>query len=573
MTAGRNPLLREDRIELPNLLRPRSPDRPLADFERWIERQEVPLSLGTPPLSQCARDAARALWGIVQPWLARGISTRHYPRHRVITVFGTLQYRVINEGKQVEGAARWFADNRLLGGNLPIDRPLQTWGFTQTLLAGDRNRWKDEVSQLFRASGTGTGTAYNVRAQAGTQWAEQVVDRYLHRLIDVQATERRIRHAMNLDLEVLRMAYRIEGSSRGMRGLNTSMYQSFQGLLPDLLEVERLEPVLTPLAWATLHQWSKLKVSPLQYLRNEFANRGVGPEGWRRLRAFRARPVWRHWCQIKIAGPERLLDFLADWARIHDGLPLDARMPWPMWDTLARTAVEAGDDRLISPVVWPCRPAVLRAAIDRWSAAPGPEGRQAFIDGEWTRVVRWAAHYGGDVPAGRKTTWAAVLAAAKEDERLRLAQALASDLRWECPIKPFTFGDVTVVPLTDPVALTEEALALRHCADTWVNACAEGKAQVFGFRDAKDGRRVATLALRRTGDKIELEDLRRLANRQPTEKDRIVADVVVERVRTMLAYLEYPIARQPTLRNAEYGPLTSALERSAILPMIVGPSG
>ncbi len=107
---------------------------------------------------------------------------------------------------------------------------------------------------------------------------------------------------------------------------------------------------------------------------------------------------------------------------------------------------------------------------------------------------------------------------------------MASDLRWECPIKPFKFGDVTVVPLTDPVALTEEAIALRHCADTWVNACAEGQAQVFGIRDATDGRRLATLALRRTSDTFELEDLRRLANQPPTENDDDVAKAVVDRI-------------------------------------------
>lgn len=534
MTAGRNPLLREERWDIEDIRRRKAPSRPLASFAVWIERQDLPIQLGTPTLAQCTRDAALRLWSIVEPWLDRAIQVRHYPRHRVVTVCGTLQYRVLDDGRHVEGAARGLGSDRMLGGNVPIETPLRTWGFVQTLLAGDRRDWIAETCRQMRDSGWG-GSAYNVRAQDATLWAEQVVSRYLHRQADVRAIEQKALAAMNLDPEVLRMARRIAGSKRGSGGLNTSMYDSFRGLLPALLEVERLEPVLTPLAWVTRHAWSKAKVPPLQYLRNELSKRGIGPEGWRRLRAARPRPVWAHWNRHNIRGPEGLLDFMADWARIHDGLPLNTRMPWPLWDTLARTSVEAEDDCLIPPLAWPCRPAVLRGALERWSAAKGPAARKAFIEGDWTRVVRWSAHYGGDVPAGRKTTWLAVLTAATEDERLRRAKALSTEMRWHSPIDAFTWGGIHVVPLTDPVALTDEALAMRHCADTFQEDCASGAAYLFSFRDTRTGRRVATLALSRIDGEIEVDDLRRMANQSPTEREQTLAEMVLERVRDALA--------------------------------------
>ena len=534
MTAGRNPLLREDRWDVLALRTRKAPSQRLAPFRDWIERQDLPLQLGSPGLAQCAREAALRLWGIVEPWLNRGIRVRHYPRHRVVTVLGTLEYRVKDEGRVVEGAARFFGGHRMLGGNVPIEAPLRTWGVIETLLAGDRRDWVAETTRQMQAADSGT-TAYSVHSQAATAWAERVVDRYLHRLIDFRAIERKAVEAMKLDPEVLRMARRIAGSKRRDGGLNTSMYDSFRDLLPALLEVERLEPVLTPLAWVTRHGWSKAKQPPLQYLRAELQRRGVGSEGWQRLRAARPRPIWEHWHRNNIGGAHKLLDFMADWARVHVGLPLKTRMPWPLWDALARTSVEPGDDRLIPPVVWPCRPAVLRGALKKWSAAQSPSARKAFIEGDWTRVVRWSANYGGPVPAGRKTTWPAVLAAATEDERLRRAKALSMEVRWRSPIESFTWAGIRVMPLTDPVALTEEAIALRNCVDTFHVRCAAGETYLFGFRDAVTGKHLATLSLNREHGKVEIDDLRRMANQPPTEQDEALADVVLQRVRDALS--------------------------------------
>ncbi|MFN3964298.1 MAG: hypothetical protein ACK4JC_02630 [Silanimonas lenta] len=533
MSAGRHAILREERWSIEAMRQRKPPRRPLAPFEAWIEGQDLPRPLLAPSLARCSREAACRLWAIVAPWLDRGLRVRHYPRHRVVTVFGTVQYRVTDEGRMVDGAVRGLSAQRMLGGNVPIDAPLRTWGFVPTLLAADRRDWIEETARQMQAVGL-DGRHADACTRTATEWAERLVDRYLHRLVDVLAVERKAVEAMGLDPGVLRMARRIAGSKRRSGGLDTSIYESFRDLLPALQEVERLEPVLMPLAWVTRHAWSKARVPPLQYLREALAKRGVGPEGWRRLRAMRPRPVWEHWNRHQIAGAERLLDFMADWARVHEGLPLQTRMPWPLWDTLARTSVEPGDERLIPPVAWPCRPAVLRGALEKWAAAPGPAARQAFVDGDWTRVVRWSAHYGGNVPAGRKTTWPAVLAAATEDERLRRARALATDVRWRSPIEAFTWGGLRVVPLTDPVALTEEAIALRTCVDTFQAACAAGKRFLFGFRDAATGRRLATLALSREGSTVEIYDLRRMANQSPTEQEQALADEVLERVRDAL---------------------------------------
>ena len=534
MNARRNPCLEDRRLDLDGLLPRRNPGRPLAPFDVWVQRQPLPAGIDGAVTATSLRHAARALWGIAERRLASGVRVRQYAKRRIVTVFGVLEYRISDEGRMVEGAAAGFGGRRLLSGNVPIDAGLTAWGFAQTLLADDRRDWIRGVESALQGAG-GTTRVDDATVKSVTDHALRWVDRYLRRHVDIASLWRRVMEAMALDAEVLRMARRIEGNRRFRRALNTSMYDSFHGLLPALLEVERLEPALTPLAWVTRHQWSKQKIPPLKYLREALGRRHCDAADWRRLRTALVRPVWDHWCQNKIRGVERLLDFMADWARVHRGLPDSVRMPAPMWDLLARTSVEPLEDRLIPPVAWPCRPAVLRGALDAWSNAEGQAARRAFVEGDWARVARWSAHYGGQVPVGRKTTWAAVLAAATEDERPRRAQAQAATVRWRSPIEAFTSGDTRVVPLTDPIALTEEAIALRHCADTFQQACAAGRAYLFSFRDGRTGRRIATLALSRVDGGIELDELRRMANRPPTEEDEALAEVVMERVRDALA--------------------------------------
>ena len=534
MNIRRNPCIQDRRLDLEGLLPRRNPGRPLPPFDIWVGHQPLPAGIDGAVSEACIRDAARALWGIAESRLVSGVRIRQYAKRRIVTVFGVLEYRISDEGRVVEGASAGFGGPRLQSGNVPIDAGLTAWGFAQTLLADKHRDWGRAVEAGLRCA-QDTTSVDGTLVKAITDHAVRLVDRYLRRHVDIAGLWRRVMESMALDAEVLRMARRIEGNRRWRRGLNTSMYDSFHGLLPALLEVERLEPSLTPLAWASRHQWSKRKIPPLKYLREALAQRHCDAADWRRLRTTLARPVWDHWCQNKIRGVDRLLDFMADWARVHRGLPDTARMPGPMWDLLARTSVEPLEDRLTPPVAWPCRPAVLRGALDTWSSAEGPTARRAFVEGDWARVVRWSAHYGSHVPLGRKTTWPAVLAAANEDERRRLASAQATSLRWRSPIEAFTSGPLRVVPLTDPLALTDEAIALRHCADTFQEACASGTAYLFSFRDARTGRRVATLALSRIDGEIEVDDLRRMANQAPTEQDEALAERVLERVRDALA--------------------------------------
>lgn len=533
MSVPRNPCLEDRQIDLNGLMPRRNPGRPLPAFVTWIDRQ--PLSIGTDVARDDAavREAARALWSIAESRLALGVRVRRYAKWRIATVFGVLEYRISEDGRRVEGASTVSGCGRLLSGNVPIDAGLTAWGFAQTLLGDDRRKLILSIEAALQGADR-TARFEGKLVKAVTDRAVRLVDRYLRRHVDIAGVWRRVMEAMALDAEVLRMARRIEGTRRWRSTLTTAMYDSFRGLLPALLEVERLEPALTPLAWATRHHWSKRKVAPLKHLRETLANRGCDAADWRRLRTALPRPVWDHWCQNKIGGSERLLDFVADWARVHRGLPESVRMPMAMWDLLARTSVEKDEDRLLPPVAWPCRPAVLQGALDAWCKAKGPGSRQAFVEGHWARVVRWSAHYGGEVPPGRKTTWAAVLAAATEDERLRRARAQAATLRWRSPIETFTYGGVHVVPLTDPVALTEEAIALRHCADTFQQACAAGTAHLFSFRDIATGQRRSTLALRNTCGRIALDELRRMANRPPTDEDETLASIVVDRVRDAL---------------------------------------
>jgi hypothetical protein len=536
MIPVRNPCLEDRTLDLVGVLPRRNLGRPLVPFSVWIARQALPTTLDTPALSRIAWDAGLRLWSLLEPWLEQGVRVRRYRKWRIVTVFGSLQYQLPSDGRWIHGAARGLAGGRLSSGNVPIEAPLQAWGVAHVLLGDNSRRWEATIeSQVNAETETPVSRVFDL-VKVISDWSIRCADRYLRKHVDVTALWRRVLAELALDPEVLCMARRIHACRRNRQsgGVSTATYDSFYGLLPELLEVERLVPSLTPLAYATRHQWSKRKMAPLKYLKEEFSKRRLVTEDWRRLRTTSPRPVWTHWNTHKLRGPARLLDFMAEWARVHRGLPLTTRMPEPMWDVLARTSVEPGEDRLLSPVAWPCRPAVLRGALDAWGAAQAKAAKQAFVEGDWARVVRWTAHYGGSVPVARKSTWSSALAAAGEDERRRRAQADAATTRWRSPIEAFTWGGYRVVPLTDPVALVEEAITLRHCADTFKSSCIRGFAHIFGLRDRLTGARIATLALTVKGRSVGIEDVRRMANRPPTEGDDAVADVVLNVVRDAL---------------------------------------
>jgi hypothetical protein len=182
--------------------------------------------------------------------------------------------------------------------------------------------------------------------------------------------------------------------------------------------------------------------------------------------------VWHLVRAGRIRGIDDIAGFLADWARLHRGLPPDLRLPSALWEPLCATWTEPRDDRLRPPVRWPFGSAVTAEAIRRWRKAARSGQGEAYVTDEFGLLVRWAADYAEEGRPRLTSYRNAVEAARRHDRRLRAAAATASSRPWDFPQSPEVFGRWIFVPLATPLDLVEEAIALHHCADQRAAACA-----------------------------------------------------------------------------------------------------
>lgn len=70
--------------------------------------------------------------------------------------------------------------------------------------------------------------------------------------------------------------------------------------------------------------------------------------------------------------------------------------------------------------------------------------------------------------------------------------------------------DYEILPITDNVELFREGRAMHHCVGTYGAEAVEGKCYIFSLR--KDGKKMATIELVRSGDKVELGQIRGRCN-------------------------------------------------------------
>ena len=78
------------------------------------------------------------------------------------------------------------------------------------------------------------------------------------------------------------------------------------------------------------------------------------------------------------------------------------------------------------------------------------------------------------------------------------------------PIKELAVGGYEFRFLTNPLEVWEEGQAMRHCAYILVRGCETGVCWLVSMR--REGARVATLELRRTGEKWQIHQLAEKAN-------------------------------------------------------------
>lgn len=317
--------------------------------------------------------------------------------------------------------------------------------------------------------------------------------------------------------------------------------------LIDNLEIDAVRSRLRALgltrnAWARLH---RLPLAPLRDL-------GLTLEGWQasgELPAFlqalsfllsRLGPDIRLYQAWQSQAPEVLSDVASRVAAVRLGLRAPVPGERQQWYRLQRRSVSL---RMLNGVVpgAPLEPALVAktelflTAVARHLLQPAPLPTLARRRDELSDLVDWfracaatlpTQAFRGELPAMLRQSrhWHERLVAARElreraQQLERLAQQAPANapLRvqprgqapflparnlpvpdkgyWTVPLREHTWQDVRFLALRNEAELMEEAMAMRHCVDTYGAECMIGECHIISIRHGT--RRLATLELRR----------------------------------------------------------------------------
>lgn len=132
------------------------------------------------------------------------------------------------------------------------------------------------------------------------------------------------------------------------------------------------------------------------------------------------------------------------------------------------------------------------------------------------RVVDWVHHTGQYqlTRAQRQAGWRWLVGKSLHWEQQKTVELESSGTSWWVPAKELAVGGYEFRFLANPLEVWEEGQAMRHCAYILVRGCETGICWLVSIR--RKGARVATLELRRTGEKWRVHQLAGKANRPCT---------------------------------------------------------
>jgi len=501
-----------------------------ADVPRWIRSVALPEQIKEQKIADAARNAAFNLWLLTENKLKQGIQLKLYLDRREIRFFGAMSYLIFDQGRDV----RCILDdvgNKTFEANIYVESPLPRPDWVPNILIRQMPDWRLALRKMLQPWFIASQSSQENDALLSSieSWSKALVCRLTERYIDRRALRELLRTQLAIDPVCLRFARRFGLGKGHSGGISNTQLREVALWRHHLLETEAVAPGLLNLVWLEKTRWKNdiTTAAPLRDIRENLRKRGVTPAGWKHLCLRRAGPVWRHWYAKRIDGRVELKKFLADWAQLHARLPDHVQIPAAMWEGLARTYLESDTDVLHPAVRWPCHPRVLLEAISAFETAKILGRGRLFIEGDWSRVVRWAADYSNGGIASMKRTWSGALKAATADERRIRARAEADTSQWGALFPEVRWENYRLIPLCNATDLAEEAIALKHCADNLDRKRLGNELHLFSLRSLASDKRIATVAFERIDGDIKLREIRGTANSS-------ASPTVIAAVQTML---------------------------------------
>jgi hypothetical protein len=340
------------------------------------------------------------------------------------------------------------------------------------------------------------------------QWALTLLWRKACKEIDPRSMRRQLREALALDPLALRIARAVEGAL-GADNVVPETYNAVIGRLDVHTKLAREAPQLSVVFELLVDEPGfPAKGEPLQRLRQFLLALGVSPSGWRmvlrgtlgRLLPPRGVHPWsaaealldqlrlldRLGCRV--APPRRFTrELLAMRGAPQPGGPGYAEGYGAAMPVLRRVVrwVEEADDAGVDRIVQDLRVVVDMLDIDVEEGRRAAAGRP-----RWPTLVERALRWG--------------------DDRARAAQHGGD---WGEPDCEVVMPGFRVQWLTNAEAVMREGRTMRHCVFDYVGRFARGEAAAASVFREFDGRHIATLMVRRIGQRWWMAQIAGRANR------------------------------------------------------------
>lgn len=503
----------------------------LESVRRRASGRPLPRNACTPLIRVLALDLVSAMWSTLLDVCDAGIEIRDSDGVRELRVFGFLRYRISADRKWVRA---WIAgDSGDQPENVDVGSPLPSWRWVATALQRHRRRLLEPFAAL---PGAATSTTQDDSRDAIWDWAVACVQGLARRHVDRRTMRATLRAAFDLDPGLLTLARRARPEP--INDVTSDWYSACGDFRHHLERVaEKAPPMLRALGLLIARRLVRQQDAPLATLKRHFELLGAKPNEWRSLLKDCGRPVWRVPNRWRAKGRLDVLQLMLVWTRLHRGLAARDRLPHAMWETILRTCAGPLGENVSPLLKWRLQPRLVEAAIQRARVMAAAGRFDEFLQAEWTRVVAWIADYRDEGIQPRQRSWKSALRAASDAERSVRAWARGCDnSAWESRVEAFESRGLRARALTTPSAVIEEAISMRHCADSHLIACSNGKMRLFRVDDLATGKHVATIALRSdrnpgSAPSWELDQARGFANQPPSAAVLDLANVLAREYR------------------------------------------
>lgn len=350
--------------------------------------------------------------------------------------------------------------------------------------------WLENLRDMLRREAAERGAT-----KAWADWAWSWVHLKVTSRVDVRRLRARIRGALQLDREVLRLL-RLRAELHPRAVWSIPDYNLERRWRDTTLLIEREAPALLPVWWG-LRERPDLdtQLEAKKALRRITRGFGIAPQQWRviagsgrrGLRVYRAvsreffvgddeRRVSEYLILFKLLGPTRLPSM--------ELLRQLLGMTGTRWDAPPSGYGHALERRKLH----------LRHVIrvlERRNADRVPTPAD-----ELHAVLAWIADVpvANFTPSERAGGWTWLLRQALQyRRRIQSHQQLGGPQSWRARWPAFRHGGLEVQPIVSSDEVWSEAIEMRHCADQYVQDCIDGGVLMFSVRRAS-GKRLATIA-------------------------------------------------------------------------------